>query len=232
MKNLGDFNIDDYNEQSQMINKRREMVEKLKLHGILRSNSVYQAMLTIPRHWFVPKKMQKSAYQDSPLPIGNNQTISAPHMHAMMCEYLEIQPGMKILEIGTGSGYHTALLSFLVTERGKVYTIERIKNLTDRAESIFSRLNLTNIYIKVDDGTQGWLENSPFDRILVTAAGPNIPQVLIDQLSPSHGKICIPVGDRYGNQELIVGEKRGEKFYTRKKCYVRFVPLIGKFGFS
>lgn len=219
-------------EDPKFIKKRREMVDKLQLHGILHSNSVINAMLSIPRQLFIPDHLHNAAYQDSPLPIGKHQTISAPHMHAMMCEYLQIQPGMKILEIGTGSGYHTALLSYLTGNKGTVYTIERIKELAEKTERIFQKLNLINIKMKIADGSEGWREYAPFHRILVTAASPDIPEVLISQLTHQNGLICIPVGSEYGNQELIVGEKYQGNFKTVKKCDVRFVPLIGKYGFK
>ncbi|MHA1520503.1 MAG: protein-L-isoaspartate(D-aspartate) O-methyltransferase [Promethearchaeota archaeon] len=211
---------------------RAEMVNRLRSQGIIQSKAVAEAMSTIPRHCFIPITYQNQAYQDHPLPIDHGQTISAPHMNAMMCEHLDLHPGMKILEIGTGSGYHAALLGHLVGSSGKVYTIERIPHLAENAQKIFKLLKLRNITVLIEDGTKGWINNAPYDRILVTAVGPTIPQSYIDQLSSDCGKICIPVGDRYNDQVLWLGEKIGKKFYRSRICGVRFVPLIGKYGFE
>ncbi|MHA1777624.1 MAG: protein-L-isoaspartate(D-aspartate) O-methyltransferase [Promethearchaeota archaeon] len=227
-----DENGESYIEDEKFLQKRCEMVDKLHRQDILQSEPVIQAMLHTPRQLFVPNHLHNAAYQDSPLPIGKHQTISAPHMHAMMCEYLEISPGMKVLEIGTGSGYHTALLSYLVGKDGIVFTIERIKDLAEMAQKVFRILHLQNIKMKITDGTKGWPEHAPYDRILVTAASPNIPEILIEQLSSKNGLICIPTGSQYGNQELLVGKKFKGNFQTIKKCDVRFVPLIGKYGFK
>lgn len=212
--------------------KRYELVKKLQSEGIISSENVINAMLTIPRHKFVPESIQNSAYLDAPLAIGYDQTISAPHMHGMMCEYLDIQMGMKILEVGTGSGYHTALLSYLVGEKGKVFSVERIKELSERAQKIFEELEYFNIITSIDDGTMGWPKNAPFDRILITAASPTIGQPYIDQLSDNHGKLCIPIGNRVSHQKLMLCEKIGNKVQKSQICGVRFVPLIGKYGFN
>ncbi len=211
---------------------RTEMVFQLRKLGIIQTDAVADAMLTIPRHFFIPHSHQNQAYQDHPISIGHGQTISAPHMNAMMCEHLDVHPGMQILEIGTGSGYHTALLRHLVGPSGKIFSIERILSLAENAQKIFKALKFNNISVIVDDGTIGCQEHAPYDRILVTAVGPTIPQPFIDQLSEENGKICIPVGDRNCDQILWLGNKRGDHFHKSRICGVRFVPLIGKYGFE
>ena len=153
--------------------KRKKLVNNLKNrdYPVLTKLEVIRAMLKVPRHLFVPKDAESSAYIDSPLSIGSGQTISAPHMNAMMCEYLEIKEKMKILEIGTGSGYHAALLSILVGKEGHVFSIERHKKLTETANRVINSLNYENITLITQDGTIGLPKQAPFDRILVTTPG-------------------------------------------------------------
>jgi len=168
------------------LNERKMMVEELKQKKVILSDSVYQAMYNIPRHLFIPKDTWHRAYIDSPQPIDKGQTISAPHMNAMMCEYLEIERGNKILEVGTGSGYQAALLSYLVGDSGIIYTIERYRELSENAQKVFQDLKLTNIVPIIGDGTLGLKDYAPYDRILVTAASPSILQTLVVQLNPFH----------------------------------------------
>ncbi|TFH29992.1 MAG: protein-L-isoaspartate(D-aspartate) O-methyltransferase, partial [Promethearchaeota archaeon] len=201
---------------------RKEMVTRLMSQGIIQTSAVADAMLTIPRHVFVPLAHQNQAYQDLPLSIGQEQTISAPHMNAMMCEHLDVHPGMQVLEIGTGSGYHAALLSHLVGPSGRVFTVECIPFLAENAQKFFKVLKIENISVNIDDGTMGWQKNAPYDRILVTAVGPTIPQPYIDQLSNENGKICIPVGDRFFDQVLWLGEKIEDQLHKSRICGVRF----------
>ncbi|MHA1646428.1 MAG: protein-L-isoaspartate(D-aspartate) O-methyltransferase [Promethearchaeota archaeon] len=212
--------------------KREQMVQKLKSQGIIESDSVFNAMLTIPRHEFISPSSWEYAYIDSPLQIDENQTISAPHMNAMMCEYLDLKPGQKVLEIGTGSGYHAALLAKLVSPEGHVYTIERHSKLAHLAEETFNRLNFSNITVITGDGTLGWELDAPYDRILVTAAAPTVPKPLITQLSPDHGILCLPVGTKHLWQNLYVVIREGNDIQKHNVCGVRFVPLIGKYGFN
>lgn len=216
--------------------KREELVQHLINRKVLTKKDVIDAMLKVPRHKFLPKEAMKTAYIDSPLSIGEDQTISAPHMNAMMCELLELKEGDKVLEIGTGSGYHAALCAEIIAppdsqNPGHVYTIERHKKLADRARK---NLEETGYNEKVSvihgDGTLGYPEEEPYDKILVTAASPKkIPQPLKDQLRDK-GLICIPAGSREFGQNLYIIQKRGKEYKVDKITGVRFVSLIGKYG--
>ena len=189
---------------------------------------VIKAMLDIPRHLFVPKEVEKEAYEDYPLPIGFNQTISQPYMVAVMTEYLELKEEDVVLEIGTGSGYQTAILAYLVK---KVYTVEREEKLLERAKKILEKLGFDNIRYKCGDGSKGWMDYAPYEKIIVTAAAPKIPEPLIEQLK-NNGIIVIPVGSRW-IQELVVAkkdEKGSLKIEEKFEC--AFVPLIGEYGFE
>ena len=218
--------------------KRKRLVENLTDRGILTKPEVIKAMLKVPRHKFVPKDAESSAYMDSPLSIGLGQTISAPHMNAMMCEYLELKEGDKVLEIGTGSGYHAALCAELVAPKGSgnpghVFTLERHEELVKNARK---NLELTgygnNVTVIHGDGTLGYPEAAPYDKILVTAASPSkIPIPLRDQLKDG-GILCIPAGSKNFGQNLYIIKKRKQEFKSKKITGVRFVPLIGKFGFE
>jgi len=218
--------------------KRKRLVESLKDRGILTKPEVIKAMLIVPRHKFVPKDAESSAYMDSPLSIGLGQTISAPHMNAMMCEYLELSEGEKILEIGTGSGYHAALCAELVAPEnsenpGHVITIERHEELVKNArESLIETGYEHKVTVIHGDGTLGYPKEAPFDKILVTAASPSkIPVPLRDQLKEG-GILCIPTGSKSFAQNLYVIRKQGENFDTKRITGVRFVPLIGRYGFD
>ncbi|MFX1275984.1 MAG: protein-L-isoaspartate(D-aspartate) O-methyltransferase [Promethearchaeota archaeon] len=218
--------------------KRKELIENLKKRGILSKNDVINAMLKVPRHLFVPEKAVSSAYIDSPLSIGLNQTISAPHMNAMMCEYLELKEGDKVLEIGTGSGYHAALCAELVAPEGSInpghiYTIERHKELVEKARNSLKETGYDNrVTIIYGDGTLGYPKEAPYDKILVTAASPEkVPQPFKDQLK-NGGLLCIPAGSKNFGQTLYIVKKDGNSYEIEKKCGVRFVPLIGEHGFK
>jgi len=218
--------------------KRKRLVESLKDRGILTKPEVIKAMLIVPRHKFVPKDAESSAYMDSPLSIGLGQTISAPHMNAMMCEYLKLKEGDKVLEIGTGSGYHAALCAELVATKntenpGHVYTIERHEELVKNARRSLEATGYENIVTVIHgDGTLGYPKEAPYDKILVTAASPSkIPLPLRDQLKDG-GILCIPAGSKNFGQILYIIKKNKEEFKTKKITGVRFVPLIGKFGFE
>lgn len=184
--------------------------------------NVIEAMLQVPRHRFIPDEYQRQAYQNTPLPIGYDQTISQPYIVALMVEMLEIKPGDKVLEIGTGSGYHAAVLSELTPH---IYTIEIVEPLGIRAAELYEELGYSTIETKIGDGYNGWTEHAPFDKIIVTAAADNIPQPLIDQLNPG-GIIAIPVGRQDQTQvltRLIKDENGGIR--TERVLPVRFVPL-------
>ena len=182
-------------------------------------------MRQVPRHLFVEDAMQAHAYGDFPLPIGSGQTISQPYIVALMTEALQLKGTERVLEIGTGSGYQAAILSRLCL---RVYTIERIDALVGRARRVFDRLRYHNIVSRIDDGTEGWSAEAPFDGILVTAGGPRIPDPLLAQLADP-GRLVIPVGDQ-GVQDLQLVEKRDGGLTVRTIEQVRFVDLIGAYG--
>lgn len=218
--------------------KRKRLVESLKDRGILTNPEVIKAMLNVPRHKFVPKDAESSAYMDSPLSIGLGQTISAPHMNVMMCEYLKLKEGDKVLEIGTGSGYHAALCAELIAPKdsenpGHVFTIERHEELANNATKNLEDTGYENsVTVIHGDGTLGYPDEAPYDKILVTAASPSkIPLPLRDQLKDG-GILCIPAGSKNFGQNLYIIKKHKQEFKTKKITGVRFVPLIGKFGFE
>lgn len=212
-------------------NERRELVRRLKDSGYVTSGAVLEAMERVPRHEFLPETMAELAYEDTPLPIGQGQTISAPHMVGMMLEALDLRPGMKVLEIGTGSGYHAALVAELVRPGGKVYTIERIEALGLKARETLQRLGYgDSIEVIIADGTNGLPEHAPYDRIFVAAAGPTVPQPLKEQMA-DHGILMVPVGGRMV-QDLVLVSRSGGKFYERSIGSVVFVPLIGEHGYK
>lgn len=184
--------------------------------------NVLEAITRVPRHRFVPESYREQAYEDRPLPIGFGQTISQPFVVALMSELLELSLSDKVLEIGTGCGYQTAILAELA---GTVYTIERIPELSDRARRTLRELGYTNIHFRVGDGWQGWPDAAPFDGIIVTAAAATWPPALLEQLS-NGGRIVIPIGPAAGDQMLWQATKVGDDFIKRRIGPVRFVPLI------
>jgi len=198
--------------------------EQLVARGIT-DQRILEAMRTVPRHLFVEDAFQAHAYGDFPLPIGSGQTISQPYIVALMSLTLQLTGTEKVLEIGTGSGYHAAILSRLCQ---KVYTVERIDGLVGRARKVFDRLRYHNIISRIDDGTVGWPSEAPFDRIIVTAGGPRIPEPLIAQLADP-GRLVMPVGGQ-DVQELQVVDKREGNITVTTIEQVRFVDLIGAHG--
>ncbi len=202
------------------------MVEQQVVARGVVDQRVLDAMLTVPRHLFVERALQSHAYGDAALPIGEKQTISQPYMVAAMTAALELQGNERILEIGTGSGYQTAILSKLVK---RVYSIERIAVLAGRARKILDQLQLSNINIKIGDGTVGWEDQAPFSGILVAAGSPDVPQKYLDQLEIG-GKLVLPVGDQK-QQTLTRIIRKGEDCFERQQMMgCRFVPLIGEQG--
>jgi len=201
------------------------MVKKQLAARGIKSDKVLDAFRKVPREKFVSEKFAPSAYADHPLPIGEGQTISQPYMVALMTECLELTGKEKVLEIGAGSGYQAAILAELTKE---VYSVERIPSLAKFAKKNLDNLGYLNVKIKIGDGTLGWEELSPFDRIIVTAGAPKIPQSLINQLNVK-GKIVIPVSSDFG-QMLTLIEKENDKLSTTNICGCVFVPLIGKEG--
>ncbi|RLF12954.1 MAG: protein-L-isoaspartate O-methyltransferase, partial [Thermoprotei archaeon] len=175
-----------------------------------------------------PQGLREYAYHDTPLEIGHGQTISAPHMVALMCEELELERGLKVLEVGAGSGYHSAVISRIIGEEGMVYSIERIPDLVEFARGNLERAGIRNVEVVEGDGSMGLPEHAPYDRILVTCSAPDIPDPLVEQLKDG-GIILIPVGRTFS--VLVKGLKRGNKVVRKEICGCAFVPLIGKYGF-
>jgi protein-L-isoaspartate(D-aspartate) O-methyltransferase len=206
---------------------RNRLVSNLVSEGYIKSEPVRHAFCSVPRETFVPEYMKKYAYADTPLDIGEGQTISAPHMVAIMCEALDIQAGQKILEIGTGSGYHAAIVAQLVSSTGHVYSIERHASLARQAKEHLKNTGVMNVTVEIGDGSEGLALYQPYDRIYVTAASPRIPPPLIEQLR-NPGKLLVPVGDMYC--ELTLLEKKGGTTKTHQLGGCVFVPLVGKYG--
>jgi len=217
--------------------ERKRLVEKLIMEGVIRSEKVKKAMLNVPREEFVPPDQRKWAYVDHPLPIGHGQTISAPHMVAIMTELLDPEPGHKVLEIGTGSGYQTAVLAEIVAKqdperKGHVYSIERIPELAFFAKENLRRTSyIVYVTVIVGDGSKGYPEKAPYDRIMVTAAAPDIPKPLVDQLKPG-GIMVVPVGDLGLQRLLVIHKKPDGKLEIREDTWCLFVPLIGEYGWK
>lgn len=206
--------------------RERMVAEQLIPRGIS-DKKVLAAFRKVPRHYFVPADLQERSYDDYPLPIGNQQTISQPYMVALMTQSLGLRGGEKVLEIGSGSGYQTAILAEMAKE---VYSVERIDLLATQAEKALKSIGYTNFKIKVGDGTLGWDEYAPYDAIIVTAAAPGVPESLVKQLKDG-GRIVIPIGNGY-MQILTIVEKNGDKLTTKEVCGCAFVPLIGKEGWA
>ncbi len=206
--------------------RRRMVASQLAARG-LRDRRVLAAMAWVPREWFVPPPLAADAYDDAPLPIGDGQTISQPYVVALMTTCVAARRRDRILEIGTGSGYQTAVLA---RTAGTVFTVERLPDLLVEAEDRFRRLGLTNIRTRLGDGAEGWVEHAPFDGILVTAAVPQVPAPLLEQLA-SGGRLVVPIGD-LGAQELVVFRRTAGGFEERRAGGVRFVPLISRLAFS
>jgi protein-L-isoaspartate(D-aspartate) O-methyltransferase len=203
------------------------MVEhQLRARGIS-DERVLEALRRVPRHLFVPAARRDRAYDDTPLPLGEGQTISQPYMVAWMTELLELEGREVVLEVGTGSGYQAAVLGVLAK---KVYTIERIPQLADEARKILDQLGLDNIEIVVGDGSKGLKEHAPYDRILVTAGSPSVPQVLVEQLADG-GRLIIPVGPA-SMQMLTVVTRHGSEIETHEVGGCVFVPLVGMYGWE
>ena len=200
---------------------RADMVEYQIRQRDVRDEAVLKAMSTVPRHEFVPADYQAQAYNDHPLPIGYGQTISQPFIVALMSELIDLQPGERVLEIGTGSGYQAAILAQLTNE---VFTIEIIPELAERAQNDFDRLGYDQITAKQGDGYWGWEEYAPFEAIIVTAAPDHVPQPLVNQLADG-GKMVIPIGPPGGYQSLWLLERKGDEVLRYNWGGVRFVPL-------
>ncbi len=206
--------------------QRREMVEQqLRRRGI-HDNRVLKAMLQVPRHEFISEEFRAQAYQDHPLPIGKEQTISQPLIIAISLQALTLSGAESVLEVGTGSGYQTALLARLARQ---VFSVERHPELAEMAERTLHELDFNNVQVSVRDGSQGWKEHSPYDAILVSAAAPSIPRSLLEQLADG-GRMVIPVGPPHA-QELLLVRRNGATTTTETVDGCRFVPLVGAEGY-
>lgn len=202
------------------------IARQLRNRGVT-GERVLQAMGKVPRHEFVPEKLQSAAYDDDPVPVGEGQTVSQPYIVGYMLQALELAPAHRVLEIGTGTGYQAALLGELA---GEIYTIERVPALVVAAVQNLSRLGYINIKVVHGDGTQGLPEHAPYDRIIVAAAAPSVPGALFDQLAEG-GRMVIPVGSPEMQDLLLVRKENGQQIVTQLEgC--RFVPLIGNQGFA
>lgn len=206
--------------------KRQYMVETQIVARGIKDKRVIDALRKIPRHLFLDEALWPQAYEDHAMPIGEKQTISQPYIVALMTEALQLTDRKKVLEIGTGSGYQTAILAELADQ---VYSIERIPSIAKRARKTFDKLQYRNVVVTIGDGTSGWKEHSPYDGIIVTAASPNIPKPLLEQLTIG-GRLVIPIGEE-SVQDLIVYTKEDKNNFTEENyggC--RFVKLVGEYG--
>ncbi len=213
--------------QAELTQQRAEMVDaQLRRRGI-RDERVLRAMEMVLRHEFVPWQLQREAYNDSPVPIGEGQTISQPYIVAHMLEVLRLSPEDRVLEVGTGTGYEAAVMSRIVRE---VYTIERFASLGEAAKKIFDRLGYTNIHVVIGDGSRGYVDAAPYDAIIVAAAAPRVPDALVKQLK-NGGRAIVPVGEADLQQLLLVTKNDGGvQKQTLDAC--RFVPLVGEEGYA
>ena len=207
--------------------RRRRLVEKVRERGIS-DPRVLSAVGKVPRDRFVPEAVRPRAYEDSALPIGYGQTISQPSLQALYLDVLDLGQEDKVLEVGAGSGYQTALLAEL---SANVYAVERIPELTQRARDVLDELGYHNIALVTKDGTVGWSKYAPYDAILVAAAAPSVPDALVDQLAPG-GRLLIPIGERVHQELTLVRKKPGGGIETEPLTGCVFVPLIGRFGWS
>ncbi len=205
---------------------RRRLIETLRASGI-DDPRVLRAFDEVGRHLFVPTGVRHRAYEDAPLPIGMGQTISQPSIHARYLQLLRLTGDERVLEVGTGTGFQTALLSHLTQQ---VFSIERVPALLDRARELLQSLQLRNVSLLLGDGTLGWREFAPYDAILVSAAAPEPPQPLLEQLAEG-GRMLIPVGSRE-DQQLVLYTRRGDEYDREEIAPVRFVPLLGAHGWE
>lgn len=210
----------------QYMGARARLLDELRAKGV-RDMAVLRALDLTPRHLFVPSGVQHRAYDDTPLPIGNSQTISQPSVHARYLETLALRGTERVLEIGTGSGYQTVLLAHLAAQ---VFSVERIRPLLDSAREAIRQCEVSNISLMLGDGTYGWKAYAPYDAILVGAASPDVPQPLLEQLAEG-GRLLVPVGSRE-EQQLVLVTRRGNNFERETLTAVRFVPLVGDHGWT
>ena len=207
--------------------EREHMVKSQLARRGIKDQRVLEAMRQVPRHLFIPEGTRSLAYCDGPLPIGHGQTISQPYIVALMTEILELEGKERVLEVGTGSGYQAAILSRLASQ---VYSVERHAALAQQAEKLFAQLGYDNIVVRVGNGTLGWPEHSPYEAIIITAAAPDVPQPLTDQLADG-GRLVAPVGSQW-SQVLVTVRRQGDLLIRERQTAVAFVPLVGKYGWE
>jgi protein-L-isoaspartate(D-aspartate) O-methyltransferase len=214
--------------RNEYSSQRQFMVDTQIVARGITDERVIRAILEVPRHLFIEEAFRPQAYDDNPLPIGEKQTISQPYIVALMTEALQLKGTEKVLEIGTGSGYQTAVLAQLAEQ---VYSIERIPGLAKRARKIFDTLKCTNIVVTISDGTLGWKEHAPYDGVIVTAAAPRPPKALLDKLGKG-GRLVIPVGDEFSQNLTVYTREDDGQFTTENRGGCRFVKLIGEQGWK
>lgn len=210
--------------EDYQVERERMVKHQIKARGI-KDKRVLQAMRSVPRHFFLPPEARKHAYGDSPIRIGSGQTISQPYIVALMTELLDVHEDHRVLDVGTGSGYQAAILAELGAE---VHSIERHPELAERAKETLTNLGYDNVDVHIGDGTKGYLPASPYDRIIVAASAPKVPEPLVNQLAED-GRLVLPVGSRF-SQHLEIWDREGEKFRKSQSIPVVFVPLIGDEG--
>ncbi|HEX2189954.1 MAG TPA: protein-L-isoaspartate(D-aspartate) O-methyltransferase [Longimicrobiaceae bacterium] len=210
----------------RFVAQRRALIGRMQERGI-HDLEVLRAFDSVPRHEFVPHAVWGRAYEDAPVPIGFGQTASQPSLQAFYMQALQLRPTDRVLEVGTGSGYQTAVLARLVD---RVYSVERIRELSMRAREALDRLRISNVALLVGDGTIGWSRYAPYDAVLVAAGGPEVPAPLVEQLAPG-GRMLVPVGSKEG-QRLLMVRRTPEGVETEEVLDVTFVPLLGRFGWA
>lgn len=210
----------------RFVAQRRALIGRMQERGI-RDLEILRAFDLVPRHLFVPQAVAHRAYEDAPVPIGFGQTASQPSLQALYMQLLEIGPNDRVLEIGTGSGFQTAVLAHLAD---RVYSVERIRELSTRAREVLDALRISNVALMVGDGTIGWSRYGPYDAVLVSAGGPEIPQPLLEQLAEG-GRMLVPVGTKEA-QRLVMVRRHGGRFEQEEVLDCTFVPLLGRFGWA
>lgn len=203
----------------------RDLLDDLRSQGF--TERTLKAMAEVDRALFVPERSRRDAYRDAPLPIGEGQTISAPHMVAMMCDLLELAPGHKVLEVGGGSGYQAAVMARLVAPGGRIYTVEVLPGLAEGARANLRAAGVANATVVAGDGSLGLSEHAPYDRVAMTCSAPEVPPPLLEQLAPG-GRMVLPVGRTLQELFLVV---KGDGVVSQPRGAVAFVPLVGKYGF-
>jgi protein-L-isoaspartate(D-aspartate) O-methyltransferase len=212
------------------LDDNEKLIQGIRCLEYLKSKNIEEALRKYRREFFVPEECKHLAYRDFPISIGFNQTISQPSTVVAMTEALEVKSGERVLEIGTGSGWQSAILSYLVGEKGHVYTIEILEDLAEFARSNLNNVGIKNVEVFVGDGSLGMKEKAPFDKIIVTAACPDIPKPLLDQLKVG-GIMVLPIGNLY-LQDMFVIKKLKDKVEKKSIGSFMFVPLVGKYGFK